>query len=647
MVAALLAAASKGLETTTYSVNFVSELAFAQGSVYFNETTVYMLEQNGVTVVSTSFEGTKYSFTVEEVEVGTTGSAMCDDLRNMLPYMKEICFTNGVSMGEVDLCPISSFENYEAQCTSNVASTYYLDSPLAATIPKEQIDALILGLYSNTLVRYVSSQMSTTRYTIDVTESYKGEFADMFCRWSSTFSYPGEICAVTSLSDGEKEHCKPFEGLACKPHSSKYEVIYPSIFASKFDKDTLDGLANTIITQMAQLDPAAAIVGSFNHPSQGIYTVFVNETASGSFGSSISTAISGNANIKCLVVEVSDDNKVHYSTPAECFNATDYKIEFFSEAAPMISDTAVNGMIVNMCKMAGFSGLRITPGPYSYNPDTAIYTFTVTEPFSGIFGNVSAISIQGTDSKCSIKTISGNGNVVYFKITDQADCYTTTVYEFGLSMNTPNTTKKEDIDKLVTMFMNDAVIFVDSNFTLSLYTLTVNEILEGSVGEKVCEIIPGATMMNPEVCFVSFIKSEDTTYCTPRTEDACAAANPGVTTLYEVKYYGNMSVPEELDDFFKIACENASEASGENVKFVSSTYDKKTYKPTIVEPRTGIFGNHFCKFISEGTYSFLKCDFGSLKAGGNDYCNHPECDNAAFGFAPLAFLMALIFAFFF
>ena len=77
-----------------------------------------------------------------------------------------------------------------------------------------------------------------------------------------------------------------------------------------------------------------------------------------------------------------------------------------------------------------------------------------------------------------------------------------------------------------------------------------------------------------------------------------------------------------------------------------SDYDSESriYKATIKEPKAGAFGEKACKYVEERSDTY-KCIFEYIKTDEKTYCEVEKegyCD-AAFSFAPIAFLMGLFF----
>lgn len=745
VMAALLAAASKGLETT-YTMNFASPQAFAQGGYILNETTVHYLGMYPeISYVSSAFVGTAYTITIDEGETGSSGQAMCQLFPMLLAENKELCFIDGVSAGETSFCTVSSFENYAEQCTSNVPGRYYLTSTMIGQLDKTAIDALIMKMISNTLVRYVSSALNDTHYTLDVTEPQKSQFATEFCIGTSTLSYPGDMCYVTSISDDEQEFCKPSEGPACQEYTSKYVVSYPIALASQFTKAMFDQHVTSIIAQMGLQDPQAANVGSYLDAQEATYYVYIKESNAGTFGEILKSVLMDNEDMKCSINDVSLDDQSIYTTPLECLSDVPYVIRFPVAALPQLNKTELDGMINDACDLFVSQGVQMS-FINSTLDQTGTYTVFVNEQFAGSLGNFLGQAIgANAQLKCLVSYVMSGEQAFYVPVEecytyatyeikipsaaaadyDQATfdgqalqvstglieqagvvigivnstyddtngyyrtvvkevypgsfgdalvtviladqelqcafthvkkgeeelfarpdvCYETTVYKFGLSINKPATVTKDFIDNLVFGFMdNEAIIYQYSNYTDALYALTVKELVKASLSGMACGQINALVAMSKVMCHITFIGYDNVTQCSIRTHRACMNTDPGVTTEYEVKYYGNLSTKEELDALFEKACEYARDAVYENVRFVNSTYKKNTYKPMIIEPVVGIFGNHFCQYTNKTS---IRCDFGSLKAGGNDFCHHPDCKNAAFGFTPLAFFMALIIAFLF
>ena len=598
-IAALLAAAFA--EQSTYTVNFVSPQAAQQGGDTFMRTTAMSLEEFGIEIISSSLDETVYSFTVDDPAPGTIGLAMCEELESMIDYAKEICFVDGVSLNGSPICTVSSFKNYAAQCTSNVSNTYYLESPYMASFDKEMIDGLILGLYTNTLIRYVSSSMNGTHYIIHVTEPQKGDFAEEFWRGVSSFSYPGQMCYVTSISDDDRFYYNPSEGVACKPYSSIYKVFYSPLIASKISKDVLDGYVADAISLMALQDPQAAFVGSFNSPKDGIYTILVNESVSGTFGNVLVNAIPTKDNIKCIVSVVFNDAYI-YDPPDECYADMTYEIRFPVAALSQLNETSLNEKIDSACEYLFFNdlGANFVSGELA---QTGIYTVVVNEQVPGSLGMVLPVLVKDEEQlKCLVASIKSGETELYVP---PEGCYKYVEYVIRYPPIAADIFTKDVLDtqagQVAAGLFEQAgarAVFVNSTNipATGSYTALVKEIYTGSFGKALKAAVDLDDTLK---CAFSSITSGETPYHSIPEE--CYKERE-----YEIKAIGGVKkiTKEILDAAVIQVCAATAATTGMTVNFTSSEFDSESgiYKLKIVENFNGTFGEGFNVGIATHQY---------------------------------------------
>ena len=391
---------------------------------------------------------------------------------------------------------------------------------------------------------------------------------------------------------------------------STYEVKFIPGYATVITQGILDNAVDGVCTQLS-----VSRVGDSTYAAMtGTYTVTIEETLAGTFGTAFGTALQGNANV-CAFVSVKLGDASYFTLPSMCSEPIDYEIIVPSLAAANFSKEMFDAAVVPACSASG-GAVTFVNSTYSAS---GVYTVFVNEGIVGTFGKSIAaqIPLRMADYKCFITVKSGED--IYYSPT--GDCYVEETYELKIVKGVDLITK-DLLDTQIESACESAkdlgigINFVSSTFDgdNGIYKVTINVTVAGAFGQG----FEDAIGTSPYKCAIIEMKDGNETRYT-RNDAECF-----VNTTY---IFGlSLGTPTAITkgEIDTLISGFASITKKEDlISFASSTLNATHYIPTVRELNlaVGKVASGVCEMIGTViTFASKMCYVTYIEYNGEQLC---------------------------